>query len=394
MKINTKKKFMGKFFQSKKNKKAAAATVVEEEIPVLEIEEERPEPEGRQAEAEEEIETALKPDPSVDDEGLREEVDEREAAPEAEEDNQDDEVTMNIETNNTSGGSWMGGLLENVTYMCGPTPTNQPLPTIMSEEDVEMEDNRSEAAPETPKAQDPPEEIPAEEEVAPVPQDTEAAVVVETVTEEVEDEAAIEEEEPALVEEKEEEEEATNREPSGTKIDIFAGLTGLCFNPPLQSMDELELQEEDTIEDTPDETCDEVGAGEPLVEEEINAQYEEQREAPAEEENVPVSEAESNTDVATLLSTDSTEVTIGTIHKEKRNTKMGLSLKNSTMLQGVFIAKIKPNSLFSKTDLREGMKVLQIQGESCPVVLEDAVTMLRRAEGELEIVAEKPKCEI
>ena len=82
------------------------------------------------------------------------------------------------------------------------------------------------------------------------------------------------------------------------------------------------------------------------------------------------------------------------IFKSNKKTKMGLSLKNSTVMKGVFITNLKENSLFGETDLEEGMKVLSIQDKPCPEKLEDAVAMLRHALGDLVIVAVKPKCEI
>jgi hypothetical protein len=379
MKISTKKKFMDKFFHSKKNKKEKV-TAKEPEVRV--VFEERPapveEPEGRQADIEEESRAEIKPDPQTnDDEEGRdmEEANEREAP---------EEAASSVTAVETS--SWMGGLLENVTYICGATPTNQGLPTIMSgEELIEPEESPRQLEVEVvvlPNAQDSPtqeEQVkPIVEESAAVPEKKREAPIVETVEEE-----------------ESEEEEVINREPAGNKMDIFAGLTGLCFNPPVLSMDELELKEEDSIEAAKPEK-DEVTGGQP--EEETNKKEEE--ETPSTDNNamtLNAQAAETNGDAGedAMLTTDSTtQATSGTIHKEKKNTKMGLSLKNSTMLAGVFIAKIKPNSLFSNTDLREGMKVLEIQGKPCPAVLEEAVDMLRHAEGFLEIVAEQPKCEI
>jgi hypothetical protein len=391
MKISTKKKLMGKFFHSKKNKKEKV-TANEPEVRV--VFEERPapaeEPEGRQADLE------IKPDPQTnDDEKARdmEEANEREAP-------EEDAATVTVETI-----SWMGGLLENVTYICGPTPTNQPLPTIMSgEEEMELEESPRQLEEEVdvlPNTQDPPTQ---EEEVKkPIMEESAAApemehVVASEKTKEAEEAPKVETVEdpiPAATKEEETEEEEINMEPAGTKIDIFAGFTGLCFNPPHLSMDELELKEEDAIEAAKPEK-DEVTGGQ---QEEETANKEEEGETPSADENATTldAQAETNGDAgeATMLTTDPTaEFTTGTIHKENKNTKMGLSLKNSTMLPGVFIAKIKQTSLFSKTDLREGMNVLKIQGKPCPDVLEDAVAMLRQAVGDLEIVAEQPKCEI
>eukprot|EP00980_Cylindrotheca_fusiformis_P031292 scaffold26128_cov157-Cylindrotheca_fusiformis.AAC.3 len=415
MKVNTKKKFMGKFFQSKKNKKVTTTTTTIEKE--QEVKRHRPEPEGRQANAE--FQTELQCEPTNG--GTEEEpYDEREASPETPRDiENDDDHQERVDQQHQEqappsvctgeSNSWMG-FMENVTFMCGATPTNQPLPTIMSEEEPDEETVATTPKPSSDKAKEETEPI-LEKERAPSPpkkKREEPVVVVETVKEDDDDD---DDGPPELVDEKHKAAAGAeyNKEPDGTKIDIFAGCAGMCFNPPLQSMDELDLHEEekDKIQADGDPKIEE-GAGKPTDDRNTSLVGGLEMEVPSTSDTIETPQVVADTEavkaktdqtkdepnIPSTESAESTDYVIGTIFKEKRNTKMGLSLKNSTMFPGVFVAKIKPNSLFSKTALREGMKVLKIRGEPCPIVLEDAVALLRRAEGELEIIAEKPKCEI
>ncbi|KAL3938344.1 MAG: hypothetical protein SGBAC_006732 [Bacillariaceae sp.] len=190
-------------------------------------------------------------------------------------------------------------------------------------------------------------------------------------------------------------------EPVGTKMDIFSSLTACCNPIATPSMDETEgVKQIEASPETPKEksTKDPDGdKGEDAKSvaqdsQSVVAEEKKEEETTKSLPTTPVSKSPAKKEVEE--EEEEEPLIVGSIHKEKKNTKMGLSLKNSTMYQGVFIAKIKPGSLFSKTKLREGMQVSEIQGKPCPVALEEAVNMLRHAVGELEIVAQKPKCEI
>lgn len=190
-------------------------------------------------------------------------------------------------------------------------------------------------------------------------------------------------------------------EPVGTKMDIFSSLTACCNPIATPSMDETEgVKPIEASPETPKEksTKDPDGdKGEDAKSvaqdsQSVVAEEKKEEETTKSLPTTPVSKSPAKNEAEE--EEEEEPRIVGFIHKEKKNTKMGLSLKNSTMYQGVFIAKIKPGSLFSKTKLREGMQVSEIQGKPCPVALEEAVNMLRHAVGELEIVAQKPKCEI
>ncbi|CAJ1935241.1 unnamed protein product [Cylindrotheca closterium] len=196
-------------------------------------------------------------------------------------------------------------------------------------------------------------------------------------------------------------------EPIGTKVDLFASLTACCNPMAVPSMDETDMgavhkeqtpeKEEpkfETNETRKDPDGDKGDDSKSVAQDSQSVVAEEENKEEATTPLVPITPVIETPATEEAAPEEEEDRIVGSIFKEKKNTKMGLSLKNSTMYQGVFIAKIKPGSMFSKTKLREGMQVSEIQGKPCPVALEEAVNMLRHAVGELVIVAHKPKCEI
>ncbi|CAJ1952693.1 unnamed protein product [Cylindrotheca closterium] len=79
----------------------------------------------------------------------------------------------------------------------------------------------------------------------------------------------------------------------------------------------------------------------------------------------------------------------GYIYKNHKDTPMGMSIKNSTTKQGVYISDHQIGSRFKwSTDLAvDGMQILSINGLSCPSDLEVTVDMMKQAEGDLKLIA-------
>jgi hypothetical protein len=82
---------------------------------------------------------------------------------------------------------------------------------------------------------------------------------------------------------------------------------------------------------------------------------------------------------------------VGKMYKATKANKIGLVLKDSTVLEGVFISNIKPDSMFQKTGLRIGLQVLAINKRPCPTEIVKAIKRLQKTTGDLEIVAIDPK---
>lgn len=81
---------------------------------------------------------------------------------------------------------------------------------------------------------------------------------------------------------------------------------------------------------------------------------------------------------------------VGKVHRATRRTKIGLILKDSTAMEGVFISCIKDDSIFHKTGLRVGLQVLAINRRQCPTEIIKAIKRLQKTTGGLEIVAINP----
>ena len=80
-------------------------------------------------------------------------------------------------------------------------------------------------------------------------------------------------------------------------------------------------------------------------------------------------------------------VMIGTIHKAEKTETLGLSLKNSTKMPGIFVSKIAETSKFQGSELAVGQRVLYINDQECPNDTKAAITLVKEAEGELTIIA-------
>jgi len=77
---------------------------------------------------------------------------------------------------------------------------------------------------------------------------------------------------------------------------------------------------------------------------------------------------------------------VGEIEKESQDAKLGISLKNSTKLDGIFISKIGEDGVFAGSELAPGQKVLYINDVECPQNTKKAITLVKEAEGKLTIV--------
>eukprot|EP00980_Cylindrotheca_fusiformis_P009054 scaffold1949_cov119-Cylindrotheca_fusiformis.AAC.8 len=101
------------------------------------------------------------------------------------------------------------------------------------------------------------------------------------------------------------------------------------------------------------------------------------------------------TDAATILAQTGvgTEVSVavecftGSVHRNHKSQKWGLTLKNSTKKSGIFISCIEEDGLFASTELKAGMKVIRINGRKCPRKVQDVISMVARTGDDLEIVA-------
>jgi predicted metalloprotease with PDZ domain len=74
---------------------------------------------------------------------------------------------------------------------------------------------------------------------------------------------------------------------------------------------------------------------------------------------------------------------------KKPDTKLGLSIKRSSVTGTTRIGKISDAGLFASTDLKEGMKVVSInETRVAGMELNDILEVLKSAEGKVTIVAE------
>lgn len=311
MKFTTKKKLIGKFFNTKKAQ--------EKEVGVLK--EEVPKPEEEETRQPTDPPASPRPDPETN---SFEESDKNKFEGEVESDapREAPEEDMKGEEDTPQGklpdGTWMGSFLENMTTMCKVPAHGDSVPAILSADDYEEEPEEKEEIKLDPPA--------AEEHTATMNESSE-----------------------------------TNME--GGKETLTSPFS--CFGAPKQTLSE------DAKED---------------VHEQVDKEP---------EKNITSGEKTGLSDgTMTVDTVPKEEQVIAKIFKANKKTKMGLSLKNSTVMKGVFVTNLKEGSLFAATDLEEGMKVLSIQDKPCPEVLEDAVAILRQSIGDLKIVAAKAKCEI
>lgn len=75
------------------------------------------------------------------------------------------------------------------------------------------------------------------------------------------------------------------------------------------------------------------------------------------------------------------------ITKESINERVGIAFRTSLLSDSLYVYNIESNSKFLDTDLKEGMKVLSINGIVCPKALPEAIRMLRNARDLLSIEA-------
>jgi hypothetical protein len=80
---------------------------------------------------------------------------------------------------------------------------------------------------------------------------------------------------------------------------------------------------------------------------------------------------------------------VGEIDKDSKDAKLGISLKNSTTCDGIFISKISEEGAFAGSELAPGQKVLYINGVECPKSTKEAIMLVKEAEGKLTIVCIK-----
>jgi C-terminal processing protease CtpA/Prc len=83
----------------------------------------------------------------------------------------------------------------------------------------------------------------------------------------------------------------------------------------------------------------------------------------------------------------SCEAFVGKIVKETADEKMGISLKNSTTMPGIFISKLAEGSKFSETELKVGQQILYINKEPCPEGTKDAIMLIKNATKKVSIVS-------
>lgn len=75
------------------------------------------------------------------------------------------------------------------------------------------------------------------------------------------------------------------------------------------------------------------------------------------------------------------------ITKESIDERVGIAFRTSLLSDSLYVYNIESNSKFLDTDLKEGMKVLSINGIVCPKALPEAIRMLRNARDLLSIEA-------
>jgi hypothetical protein len=74
--------------------------------------------------------------------------------------------------------------------------------------------------------------------------------------------------------------------------------------------------------------------------------------------------------------------------KKRRGEWVGLSLMRNIDWPGVYIERVDPRSKFANTQLAHGMKLVEINGESCPDDLRQAIYKIFDTDGKLELTVE------
>jgi hypothetical protein len=75
------------------------------------------------------------------------------------------------------------------------------------------------------------------------------------------------------------------------------------------------------------------------------------------------------------------------IIKESQQETTGLSFVSYYEKEGVFVSKIKPGSKFEGTDLKQGMKIIRINGNPCPARVKNVIQIVKTAKCIVEITA-------
>jgi hypothetical protein len=76
------------------------------------------------------------------------------------------------------------------------------------------------------------------------------------------------------------------------------------------------------------------------------------------------------------------------ILKEDKSEKVGLSFVSFEDKKGIYVCKIKDHSKFLETGLRPGMRIVAINGRSCPDRVGQLLKLVKKATDVVEIIAE------
>jgi hypothetical protein len=79
----------------------------------------------------------------------------------------------------------------------------------------------------------------------------------------------------------------------------------------------------------------------------------------------------------------------GHIFKRTRDDRIGVSIKNSSSTNGIFISKMNISTRLRSSALLVGMRIVTINGMTCPKALSAAVELIRSAQGDLKVIAAK-----
>jgi hypothetical protein len=82
-----------------------------------------------------------------------------------------------------------------------------------------------------------------------------------------------------------------------------------------------------------------------------------------------------------------------TIFKKTKFEPLSIQVKRKILTPGIFIWKINENSKLADTDMEPGMKIIAINGQSCPPTVDETKTLLGELEGHVTFLCEpeKPK---
>eukprot|EP00980_Cylindrotheca_fusiformis_P004581 scaffold981_cov119-Cylindrotheca_fusiformis.AAC.5 len=83
----------------------------------------------------------------------------------------------------------------------------------------------------------------------------------------------------------------------------------------------------------------------------------------------------------------SAEGFVGKIERLGKSDSLGIVLRKSVSQNGLIIATIKNDSKFRETELKEGMKIIAINGSPCPADAKEAIRVMQNTVGQLKVVA-------